>query len=278
MARALVDDNRWHEVIPLCAPPKPRRFRFPGRQHLCHPQRSSHSVVCLALLLVLSLGSLSCVAAQEKVLRSSELFSGEHALPPGSLNSEVTWEQVQTQDAGPTLVFSLLKKVTAKRASPWVLGVLLDSTHDEGDGVGTYHYIVNRGKGWSAANHIDLLHYGEGTSIGQNIEPQRYSLLGRMTGINIQPRYGWVDEGINFQTRDGGGYGTGIRFEGGVTGKRAIWIEGDFETGIDMGPNDMRLQPGARLYFGEVFFTFNEATKALEVRKGEKVLWTIDAQ
>ena len=32
MARSLLDDDLWEIVRPLLPPPKPRRFRFPGRK------------------------------------------------------------------------------------------------------------------------------------------------------------------------------------------------------------------------------------------------------
>src|SRR3954467_9384815 len=34
MAKPLVPDDLWHLIQPLLPPPKPRRFRFPGRKRL----------------------------------------------------------------------------------------------------------------------------------------------------------------------------------------------------------------------------------------------------
>lgn len=38
MAKPLVDDRLWALIEPLLPPPKPRRWRYPGRQPLSHRQ------------------------------------------------------------------------------------------------------------------------------------------------------------------------------------------------------------------------------------------------
>lgn len=38
MAKALLPDELWHEIEPLLPAPKPRRYRYPGRQPISHRQ------------------------------------------------------------------------------------------------------------------------------------------------------------------------------------------------------------------------------------------------
>jgi hypothetical protein len=43
MAKPLLTDERWQRIEPLLPPPKPRRFRFPGRKPLTPARRSPKS-------------------------------------------------------------------------------------------------------------------------------------------------------------------------------------------------------------------------------------------
>jgi len=38
MAKPLLTDDLWQRIEPLLPPPKPRRYRYPGRKPLTHRQ------------------------------------------------------------------------------------------------------------------------------------------------------------------------------------------------------------------------------------------------
>jgi len=190
------------------------------------------------------------------------------------------WQRKLTQLAPDQidLLLALDQQVDGGSGYPYTLGVRLDTAHTGGDAVGSYLLLHNRASGWAAAYHTDVYHYGSGNSIGVNIEPRRQSPEGRVLGVNIQTRDLSVDEGINLQSGPGAGYTAGIRFDQGSFGQRAIAIDGEFEVGVDLGVNDLRLQPGARIYLGQnVYFVLNPKSNQVELHNGDTVLWAVPA-
>ncbi|MCF6225287.1 MAG: helix-turn-helix domain-containing protein [Xanthomonadales bacterium] len=161
------------------------------------------------------------------------------------------------------------------RSSPWTLFVNLDTNHDKGDGVASHLRLQNRGSGWAAGGHVDGFAFGTGTTIGYNVEMRDMNDGDAyVIGVNIQNRAWQGDIGMQIQTgpfpeshrffvegmdgswntgiklagHEGGGvYNTGIELGPRTSGKRGIWMRGDYDIGLDLGPNNMRMQGGSQI-------------------------------
>ncbi len=51
VAKPLLDDELWNMIAPLLPPPKPRRFRFPGRK----PIENRKALTCILFVLKASI-------------------------------------------------------------------------------------------------------------------------------------------------------------------------------------------------------------------------------
>ncbi len=155
---------------------------------------------------------------------------------------------------------------------PWSLFINLDTNHDRGDGVGSIVNLWNRGGGWSTAYHADVFAKGSGTAIGANIET--YDLgddRSHLIGLNVQNKAHRGSAGLQVQTgplpdshpwwqpgMDGGWtaglriagmpgaghYRTGIELDRHTHGRYGLRILGQFDTGIDLGDNSLRVNGG----------------------------------
>ena len=211
-------------------------------------------------------------------------FGDPATQPP--LDSPLVYLRGQTKDTPPghtSQILSLVHEVTAKQAFPWPLYIQLASAHDRGDAVGATVRLTTTGDGWGTGFHTETFHdAGKGTTIGVNVEPHKRVDTGRSIGMNIQaidwsmqgaaPPITTIDEAINLQCAPKARFRDGIRFDHGSRGGRAIAIDGQWETGLDLGmaPVDFGGKDGVRL-------AWNPAEKALEVRErgSGKVLGTL---
>lgn len=190
---------------------------------------------------------------------------------------------------------------------PWAFFVNLDTNHDRGDGVGSIINLWNRGSGWSSAYHADVFAVGDGPAIGANIETLD---LGEerayVVGVNVQNKAHRANVGMQVQTgplpeshrwwepgMDGGWltgfrlagmpgagyYRTGIEFDRHTHGRRGIWMRGQFDTGIDLGGNSLRMNEGARLELdadSAIALRFNRERERIEFLEGNSVIAWID--
>jgi excisionase family DNA binding protein len=158
---------------------------------------------------------------------------------------------------------------------PLAFFVNLDTNHDRGDAVGSIVNLRKRGAGWAAAYHADVFAYGSGAAIGSNIETydmgdERSYLI----GLNVQNKAYTGSAGLQVQTgplsddhrwwapgMDGswmaglrlagqpgaGYYDTGIEFDRHTHGRRGLWMRGQFDVGLDLGTNSIRMAGGVPL-------------------------------
>ncbi len=186
---------------------------------------------------------------------------------------------------------------------PWTAFIRLDTNHDRGDGVGSIVNLYNRGSGWATGYHVDSFALGTGTTLGSNIELLDLAGQGAYTvGMNIQNKAFKADVGMQIQVgalpdthplwQPGmdGSWQTGImlssphaqgRFETGLelgprtSGRRGIWLRGDYATGIDLGENDLSMQAGALLTLAnaeQVALRFNAQRERIEFVQAGQVL------
>jgi hypothetical protein len=143
------------------------------------------------------------------------------------------------------------------------------------------------GGGWGTAFHTDVYHQGPSTSIGVNVEVTKKVSAGRAIGVNIQSKGLTTEEAINIQTapidasdatappQPSGEWATGIRFEANCVGKRAIWVEGTWEAGLDLGKSSLVMGSDTKLFLEEsrqVCMVYNSTMKRIEFRNGDAVI------
>ncbi|PCJ15288.1 MAG: hypothetical protein COB04_13480 [Gammaproteobacteria bacterium] len=195
-------------------------------------------------------------------------------------------------------------EVNGGESFPWPLFVNLDTDHGTGDGVSGLFRLHNRDSGWGASTHVDGFAYGMGPTIGSNIEMLNLNEANQSVfGLNIQNKAYEAQSAINIQTapipsndpnwRPGmeGSWKTGISFQSGSNidsqfttgidfgpntyGDRGIWLQGDFEAGIDMGANNLRMNAGSKIELestGQVAMRYNPETYRIEFLYGEEVI------
>ena len=76
-----------------------------------------------------------------------------------------------------------------------------------------------------------------------------------------------INEAINVQSHDRTQWATGLHFDQLSRGTRAIWIEGTWEVGIDVGSSRIRMNKGAELCFdetGQFYMKYNQDTNSIE--------------
>jgi hypothetical protein len=236
--------------------------------------------------------TLSCTA--DRPLDCRGTFEQPVADLP-ALNVPVVWQRRHTASGPPGSthgILALIAEASGAVSFPWPLYIQLTASHDQGDAVGSYVRPAPTGAGWAAAYHTDLYHGGSGTSLGVNVEVTKKSNLGRAIAINIQSKGTATNEAINIQSAPApaglptspalptGTWSTGIHFESttagtravwveghwetalditgtpatgihfgpGASGNRAIWIEGRWDTGIDLGANSLAVATGSRIF------------------------------
>jgi hypothetical protein len=202
------------------------------------------------------------------------------SLPP--LDCPVVWQRRHTAASGPGAthgILSLVAESATDTAYPWPLYIQLTTSHNHGDAAGASVRLTQTGNGWGAAFHTDLYHQGGGTSIGANVEVTKKTDAGRAIGVNIQSKGAKTDEAIHIQTAPSGSqegsWETGVHFEKSCKGNRAIWIEGAWDTGLDLGANSLAMAAGSRVYLEDtrqVSLTFNAEAKRVEFRHGDSVI------
>lgn len=224
--------------------------------------------LALALLLVASSAHAQSPAAGTPTtpLVARQTFE---AAPVGGpwLNASVAhFRAVQPSTAsGVTMLHGLyLESVLGSSLLPWAFYAELRTAHAIGAGVVNYARLRNEGPGWAAAFHTDVVASGSGPSIGVNVETSPMNTgTGRVIGVNVQSTADYAgeastratNEGINLQNQVGASFidgirfdaarvQTGLHFDAATRGTRAIWIEGLFATGIDLGSSPLRMNGG----------------------------------
>ncbi len=213
------------------------------------------------------------------------------------------WEK----PGGTAQLLSLIFEADGQGTFPWPLYIqLTNQAAPGGDATGVYVRLLNAGGGWAAGYHTDLFHVGSGTSIGANLELVRTDKtaglpgghypdfprqpVGRAIGLNIQNTSHSTasgDQAINIQGGPGHSWDTAVNIQAENEGEDAIkvdghWVhaihvqgsgdaaltvEGEYRVGIALGPHDIHLGSGAKIFLddaGTVFLRFNADTQRLE--------------
>ncbi len=190
---------------------------------------------------------------------------------------------------------------------PWTMFIRLDTNHDHGDGVGAIVNLHNRGDGWATAYHVDSFAWGSGTTLGSNIEMRDVGGNGAYTvGMNIQNKAFPGDVGLQVQVGplrqshpmwregmdgswlagiklassvDGGVFDTGIELGRNTQGERGIWLRGRYQTGIDLGQNNLTMQAGTLLELANaesIAMRFNANAQRIEFVQADQVIAFLD--
>lgn len=210
--------------------------------------------------------------------------------PP--LNGAVVWRReidAGETNPGTSSVLALYQhqgNETALRY-PWTLYAELNTHHAQGaDGTAINGRLWNQGSGWGAGLHVETHATAANTTIGVNVESNASTNAGRTIGVNVQARGGdhELDQGINLQSGDTTSYRDGIRFDHATTqtgihysadssGTRAIWIEGQYAVGLDVGSNPIRMREGTPIQFENTgAVTLRYVSGRIEFRYGGRVL------
>jgi excisionase family DNA binding protein len=190
---------------------------------------------------------------------------------------------------------------------PWAFFVNLDTNHDLGDGVGSIVNLWNRGEGWASAYHADVFAKGRGTAIGSNIET---FVLGEerahLVGLNVQNKAHRGSVGLQVQTgplpdshpwwetgMDGswdvglrlsgmpgaGYYRTGIELDRHTRGRYGMRMRGEFDTGIDLGGNSLRVNGGVPIELdggNGLALRYNPERSRIEFVQGDEIIAWLD--
>lgn len=178
----------------------------------------------------------------------------------------------------------------------WPLYVEVNTNHTgpNNDAVGIYSRLRNSGPGWATAIHAEAIINGTGTNIGYNGEMSPLVWGGRTIGMNLQAKNGyggqvanqWSTEAINIQTDPNVGWDVGIKFDGtrvnqGIhftpssQGQRAIWVQGNYIVGLDVGSLPIRMNAGTPIQLeatSQITVSYNPSTQRIEFKNGTRVL------
>lgn len=225
--------------------------------------------LALALLLVCSTAHAQTPMAGAMPVQTRMRFGVDTVPPP--LNASLEYRRTLDGDqnggalGGTAQALGLyMESLHGTLLHPWAFyAELRTSNGGVANGVVMYARLRNEGSAWGAGIHSEVIASGPSTTIGVNVEPSPMTGAGRVIGINVQAVDGYGDthphiatnEGINLQTGLGASFVDGIRFNGtqtttgihfdtGARGTRAIWIEGLFATGIDLGSSPLRMNGG----------------------------------
>jgi len=208
------------------------------------------------------------------------------------LGSSVQWERredVEDPQPGTTQVLSLVHENNKATAFPWTLSTLLRTKHTSGEAAANFVRLSNYGGGWGAGFHAEAYSRGGSPTLGTNIEMHRQSGTGRVIGVNVhavdwdiddqgaqtQPKPTLLSEALNVQCDPQASWETGLHFDNGSRGTRAIWVEGSWTVGLDMGSNNIRMDAGSKIFFegsSMVYMMYNAAAARIEFRYGSRVL------
>lgn len=199
-------------------------------------------------------------------------------LPP--VDSDILWSRRDaiaqpTSAVGTHMVLALVQQLTSiVEAYPVTAYIELTAGQNRGDGVGAYVRLKKTGAGWAAGVHTEVFHQTAAsssnaydTSIGVNIEMTREADSGRVVGLNVAAEQGRVEEAINVQAQPNTEIVSGLHLEPGCTGTRALWVEGNWQVGCDLGDAPLRINGGGQIQLeetGAIYMTFNVKDNRIE--------------
>jgi hypothetical protein len=311
--RSSVDELKQPAPAPVQPmPPAPAEDTAPGffsRRRLLQAgtAATAGAVAAAAGVAVVKPGEAAAAFSATGVpLTQFMTFEGTPTIP--ALDSDVVWARQSTVDPGPghtQQVLSLIEESAQVNAFLWPLYVQVkgtshpSATQATSQSSGAQVRAFNRSPGgtpWVTGFHSEMFHgandtiagstayAANGTSILFNGELYRRVANGRAIGLNLQNVGGYAgqhgDEAINVQ----GDWQTGLRFEafGARSGTRGIWLEHNFDVGIDLADNCLRMNgyigggggsPGIFLEESRaISIRWNKTTQHIEFCWGSTVL------
>jgi hypothetical protein len=239
---------------------------------------------------------------------ASELHTDADSLRPFStpevtsppIESDVAWLRRDPSGVGAgytNMLLALISENTQTNSFSWPLYVELRGTSSssatqttsQSVGATVRAYNSSIGSPWLAAFHSEP-HHGEnwegktsnanGTTIGYNMELSRLTSYGTAIGIELQNTVNFSangDIGLNIvSTGSNKGWGSGIYFQGGAgAGNVAINMEAQYNLGLDLGPNSMRMNAGEKVileHYGTAWLSYNPTTGNIELYKNSKLV------
>jgi hypothetical protein len=185
-------------------------------------------------------------------------------------------DQDTSQSVGSTVKF-----YNRSVKTPWVVGFHSEAQH------GVF--------GPADPKHLPI--HAKGVSIGFNCEVIRKTEHGTVIGLNIQNTnrsIAFGDSAIKIQSTVGAlrpvgefghyncGWDNGILFEGAGLSAGKVGINfgnSEYETGIDLGDNSIRLNEGQKIFLersGQVWIEYNASTEHVELHKGPGFVKNLD--
>lgn len=184
---------------------------------------------------------------------------------------------------------------------PWPFYVELNTNHQGGDGVSMYARLRNAGPGWATGVHSEAIITGtSSTNIGFNAEMSPMVGGTRTIGVNLQAKDGyggvtanqWSHQAVNIQSDTNVGWDTGIKFDTVRTntavhfspqssGQRAIWVQGNYTVGVDVGNLPIRMNAGTPVQLeatAQITMSFNQSLQRIEFKNGTRLLGYVSAQ
>lgn len=176
-------------------------------------------------------------------------------------------------------VLSLVHEEKGPRSYPWTLFASLTTHHEVGDACVVCCRLHKYGPGWSSGLHSEVFNHGRAVALGVNVEmsndyegPEPTKVI----GVNILASKGpqACQYGIHIHD-DETHFETGIGLEG--SGRTGIDVAGDYDVGLNMHGNSIRLDEGACIVLdGEGKIRIRYRAGRIEFLNGGKCVAYID--
>jgi len=236
------------------------------------------------------------------VYTAMDFGPGTVSAPP--LSTDLVYTRTDPSGVGPGFtneILSLISENSQINSYSWPLYIQLGvttataATQSSSQSCGASVRLFNSSAGspWAVGFHSELHHGGRSdgtihstnsTSIGYNLELNRAAGGGTAIGMELLNTSGSTYPGTYGINIDGS-WSTGIRLGGNpltasptvggaaptpLAGSTAIKIEAPYETGLDLGPNHLRLQHGQKIILDsehQVWLTYNRTSGKVEIHK-----------
>ncbi len=272
------------------------------------------SVLLLGLVAGACVAASPFISWPDVPLTTKEVFS-QSSDPDmsqfGPVNSPIDFKRFNNVPNAPgagdthsVLSVQSVNDVEGQTSFAWPLLVKLTTNHASGDGDGVTVQLHHGGSGtasWATGYHVDGYHEGLGTTIGSNIEMINgvAGSSGDTIGLNVQSKAYQATDGLRIQTAPlagapeytggwwngirlmgdaasgNGWFDTGINLDAATKGRRGIWLQGQFETGIDLGNNNIRMNGGTKINLeqtSQIALKYNPSLNRIEFMNGTTVV------
>lgn len=171
-------------------------------------------------------------------------------------------------------ILSLQHEEKGSRSYPWTIYSHLTTHHVEGDACVLCSRLHKNGRGWSTGLHSEVFINAPAVALGMNIEMYNNYTGDEKTqsiGLNVQA-HGPMMNQYGIQVHDDDGH-----FEKAVglngKGRTGLDVAGEFETGVHMHGNNIRLNEGTRIELdGEGKVAIRYKAGRIEFLNGDKCI------